>query len=246
MNTYQLQLDRPRPYFAEIPYYLWGHVNYDSEGDCKRPTDREWTSMQLEHRGTREVIDIHQVNGEWHVEGNAATVARLALFLSDRCGARSVEPLDSPGANWDHSAASVRASRVASEFEQPVLGPFDSHLFWGSWKWIGWFATEFTWVGRWIMHSIVRNDPRGVSLCIDWLKTPPSFPEQEVALSHALHTLCGEANRSGKDWVAWYEGGWFSKGAKARYPEPDFNAWLAEMKVEFGEESEPGVGAASQ
>jgi hypothetical protein len=43
MATHRLRLTEPRPFFAEVPYYLWGQVNYDSEGDCKSPTDREWT-----------------------------------------------------------------------------------------------------------------------------------------------------------------------------------------------------------
>jgi hypothetical protein len=43
----------PLPFFAEYPYYLWGEVNYDSEGDCKRPTDRAWTRLELANRATR-------------------------------------------------------------------------------------------------------------------------------------------------------------------------------------------------
>jgi len=237
MATYCLQLDRPRPFFAEIPYYLWGQVNYDSEGDCKQPTDRQWTWIYLQHRRTREVIELKQVEGAWLAEGNDATAARLALFFATRCGAKPDAAPAEPGGGWDHAAALLRASRVASEFEQPVLAPFDSHLFWGSWKWIGWFATEFTWVGRWIMHSVVRNDPRAIPLCIDWLKGPPRFPEQEVALCYAVQRLSGEPARSGREWVSWYDGGWFSNGAKAQYPEPNFDAWLAELKAEFGGES---------
>jgi hypothetical protein len=237
MATYRLQLDRPRPFFAEIPYYLWGQVNYDSEGDCKKPTDRQWTWMYLQHRGTQEVIDIKQDEGAWFVEGNDETAGRLVLFLAERCGATTDLAPAEPGGAWDHAAALLRASRVASEFEQPALAPFDSHLFWGSWKWIGWYATEFTWVGRWIMHSVVRNDPRGIPLCIDWLKAPPRSPQQEVALCYAVQRLSGEPTRGGREWVRWYEGDWFSKGAKFQYPEPNFDAWLAELKAEFGGES---------
>lgn len=40
----------PRPFFAEYPYFLWGEVNYDSDGDCRRPTDREWTQLDLTRR----------------------------------------------------------------------------------------------------------------------------------------------------------------------------------------------------
>lgn len=237
MATYCLQIDRALPYFAELPYYLWGQVNYDSEGDCARPTDRAWSWMDLQHRGTQESVRIAHEGAAWFVHGNVQTAARLALFLVERCGATPGPKRGDVGADWDQAAAAWRASRVACEFEQPSLSPFDNHFFWGSWKWIGWYATDCTWVGRWIMHSVVRKEPRAIPLCVDWLKAPPSFPEQEIALCHAMQHLSGEPARSGREWVRWYEGGWFSTGAKRRYPEPNFDAWLAELKEEFGEAS---------
>ena len=238
MAEYGIELDQPRPFFAEIPYYLWGQVNYDSEGDCKRPTDRQWTWISLEHRGTQERIDVRQsAKGEWLIDGSEETASRLSRFLAERCGATPLSPLAEPVQSWDHAAARLRALRVASEFEQTVLSPFDSHLFWGSWKWIGWYATEFTWIGRWIMHSVVRNDPRAIPLCIDWLRGPPRFPEQEVAICYAVQLLSGAPARSGREWVRWYNGGWVSKGAKLRYPEPNYDAWLAELKANFGGET---------
>jgi hypothetical protein len=234
MAAYRLQLDLPRPYFAEIPYYLWGQVNYDSEGDCKKPTDRQWTWMDLEHRGTKEVIRIKHEDRTWLLQGNDDAVTRLAFFLVERCHATPISGPADVGARRDHSAALLRASAVASEFEQPVLAPFDNHFFWGSWKWIGWYATDCTWVGRLIMHSVVRNDSRAIPLCIDWLRGPPRFQQQEVALCYAMERLSGEPARRGHEWVRWYEGGWFSTGAKARYPEPNFDAWFAELKAQFG------------
>lgn len=83
--------------------------------------------------------------------------------------------------------------RDAIEFEEEILKPFDSHLFWGSWKWIGWFGTEFTWIGRWIMHSVVRRDTRAVKLCIDWLKDGTYSAEQSSALRYGLSKLTGIA-----------------------------------------------------
>jgi hypothetical protein len=84
---------------------------------------------------------------------------------------------------WDHERALARAARVQMEFEKPELQPFNiGHLFWGSWKWVGWFATDFTWVGRWIMHSVVTNDPRAVNLCIDWLRSGTVAEQQSQAL----------------------------------------------------------------
>jgi hypothetical protein len=237
MAPLRLQIDRPLPYFAEIPYYLWGQVNYDSEGDCKNPTDREWTRMYLQHRGTEEVVEIRKDKKSCLVTATVETQARLGLFFVNRCSANPVIKPIRLNLNWDHTAASVRAAKVASEFEQPAFAPFDSHFFWGSWKWIGWFATDCTWVGRWIMHSVVRNDTRAIPLCIDWLKAPPRFPEQEAALCYAVQRLSDESARGGKEWVRWYEGSLFLKGAKVRYPQPDLNVWLAEMKREFGGEN---------
>jgi hypothetical protein len=54
MANYRLRLTEPRPFFAELPYYLWGEVSYDSEGDCKSPTDQSWTWLDLMNRETRE------------------------------------------------------------------------------------------------------------------------------------------------------------------------------------------------
>jgi hypothetical protein len=132
-----LQLRQPRPYFAELPYYLWGQVNYDSEGDCKKPPDRQWTWMYLQHRGTRGVVDVKQENGEWLIEGDDETSARLAMFLIERCGGRLDPSLSAAAGQWDHPAALARTLPVRSEFEQSALAPFDTKLFWGSWKWVG-------------------------------------------------------------------------------------------------------------
>jgi hypothetical protein len=124
---------------------------------------------------------------------------------------------------------------VAEEFASPKLAIFDSHLFWGSWKWIGWFATEFTWVGRWIMLSVYKGDARGVPLCVDWLKQGTFNADQSSTLRQALFDLTGESFASDAQWVRWYEGSLFRKGAKTRFPEPDFGVWLAELKAEYGD-----------
>lgn len=232
MTSHRLSFSSPRPYFAELPYYLWGQVNYDSEGDCKKPTDRQWTWMTLEHRGTREGVHVKQEGDAWLIEGDDPTAARLAIFLADRCGATTAPSLAAAAGEWNHEAAMRRTLPVRTEFEQPALAPFDSHLFWGSWKWVGWFGTEFTWVGRWIMHSVVRNDPRAIALCIDWIKET-RFPEQAEALAYAVQRLSGEPARSPQEWVRWYEGSLLSNGAKIRFPEPDINTWYAELKREW-------------
>lgn len=223
-----------RPFFAEVPYYLWGEVNYDSEGDCECPTDRSWHELYVQNRDTRETLTAVADENFWTVEAPGEICTRLQLLLASRGAAEgSSVPL-----NWDHASALGRADRVALEFSQPVLAPFDSHMFWGSWKWIGWFGTEFTWVGRWILHSVVRRDVRAVSLCIEWLKSGTYDERQSIALRYALAHLTGETFPSDKAWVNWYEGNLYSSGAKKRYPEPDTNAWLADIKAHMA--SSPG------
>lgn len=84
MTTHRLRLDSPRPYFAEVPYYLWGQVNYDSEGDCKSPTDRKWTWLELTNRETRERLEITSQEDTWEVSGTnpcAAGCPVLGLAL---------------------------------------------------------------------------------------------------------------------------------------------------------------------
>jgi hypothetical protein len=232
MATHELTLSQPRPYFAEVPYYLWGEVNYDSEGDCKKPTDRNWTWLRLERRDTGETVEISGNREQWEIDGPDPAAARGALFLAERCGASVRAETARAVADWNHAVALSRAARVAREFEQPDLAPFDTRLFWGSWKWIGWFATEFTWVGRWIMHSVVRKDPRAVSLCIDWLKQGTVSEVQSAALRHALSVLTGARFDSDEAWLRWYHGGLLAQGQKAQYPEPNFDSWLADLKAQ--------------
>jgi hypothetical protein len=229
MATYQLQLTGPRPFFAEVPYYLWGQVNYDSEGDCKSPTDRNWTWLDLTNRETREHLEVSSREGTWDVMGEDPLAARAALLLVSRCGGEWVGPVPAgPLHGWDHQRASARAARVRQEFERPELRPFDAgHLFWGSWKWVGWFGTEFTWVGRWIMHSVGTNDTRAVNLCVEWLRSGTVAEAQSQALRYALNRLTGRSFATDREWVDWYA----THGVR-QYPEPDFHQWHAELKAQ--------------
>ncbi len=233
---YELTNIKPRPYFAEIPYYLWGTVNYDSDGDCKRPTDREWTWIEFTHRGTNESLRIELEEKKWKVTGDNPLAARATLFLTTRCAQSSVGPNPvNHVKHWQHEQAMVRADRVAEEFSSAKLKIFDSHLFWGSWKWIGWYATDFTWVGRWIMVSVLKNDMRGIPLCISWLKNGTVNTNQDKALRLALCELTGESFDTNRAWIRWYDGGLLRKGSKTQYPDPDLDIWLADLKEEYGD-----------
>jgi hypothetical protein len=233
MAEHRLEPGGERPYFAEVPYSIWGEVNYDSEGDCNSPRDRSWKELYLENRVTRERVSITIEDGAWLVEGDEPAASRASLFLAHRCGARALSgQAPAASADWNHDAALKRAAEVAAEFEHPDLAIFDSHLFWGSWKWIGWFATEFTWVGRWIMHSVVRRDTRAVNLCIDWLKSGTFNADQSAALRGALGILTGHHCASDDEWILWYEGSAGAPGHREKYPEPDFDRWLEDIKAD--------------
>jgi len=236
MACYRLRLTEPRPYFAEVPYYIWGEVDYDSDGDCSTPIDRQWTGLALTHRDTGQELQISVESGSWAVEGADPMAARAAYFLIRRCHASPVnqEPQGQLG-DWDHDRAMGRASRVQSVFERPELKPFAvGHWFWGSWKWIGWYGTSFTWVGRWIMESLLTADTRAVNLCVDWLKQGTAGEPQSAALRYALNRLTGLSFESDEAWVRWYFGrGWFSRGkGRSLYPEPDFIQWQAELRAQ--------------
>jgi hypothetical protein len=110
------------------------------------------------------------------------------------------------------------------------LRPFDvGQWFWGSWKWVGWFATEFTWVGRWIMHSVVTGDTRAVNLCADWFQHGPASKQQSQALRYALGRLTGRSFTTDREWVDWY----FADGGIQEYPESDFKQWYADLKEQM-------------
>jgi hypothetical protein len=227
MQQYSLIVNAPRPYFAEFPYALWGEVNYNSEGDCRRPTDQEWTELELTHRVTGAELTIMGSRQEFRVASeDPALAAQAATFLAERAGATVIDAIPQRLLHgWSYRDAYARTARIRAEFPRPELTPFDSHLFWGSWKWVGWFATEFTWVGRWIMNAVLTHDARAVFLCIYWLKSGTFHPDQSAALRHALALFTPQHFPSDKEWVAWYE-----REGHRLYPEPDLQVWLNELK----------------
>jgi hypothetical protein len=231
MPQYSLIVSAPRPYFAEFPYALWGEVNYNSEGNCRRPTDQEWTVLELTHRETGAELTIRGTRPAFQVASeDPALAAQAAVFLAEHTGTAVIEAI--PQAlldGWSYRDAYARTARIRAEFPRPELIPFDSHLFWGSWKWVGWFATQFTWVGRQIMNAVLTRDVRAVFLCIDWLKSGTFHPDQSAALRHALALLTTQHFPSDQEWVAWYE-----REGQRLYPVPDSQAWENELKRSGG------------
>jgi hypothetical protein len=224
-GQYVLTASGPRPFFAEVPYYVWGDVNYDSDGDCKHPTDREWSELYLGNRESGESLTIVCEGDNWLVEGSNPAAERAAYFLIERCGAKPFDDSFTLATDWDHSVVWSRAAAVQAAFSDQDLCPFDNNYFFGAWKWVGWFASEFTWGARWIMLSVRNRDPRAVFLCVDWL-TEGAHEPQEAALMHALQLLTGLPARSADEWISWFE----SEGSKL-YPKPDFDQWYADLKA---------------
>jgi mannose-6-phosphate isomerase-like protein (cupin superfamily) len=163
--------------------------------------------MELTHRETDEHLDIASDGNEWTISGPDPAAARLAFFMLKRCNAENVGPyLEDQLRSWNHNEAAARATRVAAEFQNELLMPFaNGHMFWGSWKWIGWFGTEFTWVGRWIMDSVVRNDARAVNLCIYWLRNGTCHESQSKTLRYALERFTGQSYATDAEWLQWYD-----------------------------------------
>lgn len=221
----KVQVENEKPFFAEFPYYLWGEVNYDSEGDCVVPTDRNWNYLFVQNRETCETFEIVGQDSILEIKGDSEKLEmKVAKFLIARCNGKLLEgvvELDS----WDHEAANKRTERIQLDFNNTILKPFDSHLFWGSWKWTGCFATEFTWVGRMIMNSLLISDKRAVILCIDWLRAGTFNREQSDALRYALNLFTGCTFATDDEWIKWYD-----QTGNEKFPEPDFNLWMEELK----------------
>lgn len=238
-TTLSIDCFGPRPYFAEIPYALWGEVNYDSDGNCTKPTDRSWTWMYLLNRNTRARVDLSSGDPRDQVplrmtirSKDPALAARTASFLIARCeGAAVGEDLRSlVGEDFSLDVAMAESEWVRQQFARPELSPFDNELFWGSFKWRGPLASEYTWVGRWILTAVLTHDRRAVSLCIDWLEAGTVSPLQSRALRTALEGWTGERFDTDKDWVDWYKRG----PGQRLFPEPDFDLWHFEQLIAAG------------
>jgi len=171
----------PLPFFAEYPYYVWGEVNYKSEGNCQRPTDRAWTELAIKNRDSGESLAIAVRDGEIEIDGPSAALA--AALTATRTGSTVALPLD-------HGERIARADRVARQFFDPNLAAFDSFGWWGGWKWIDAFATEFTAGLRVVMQSVHERrivDPEVLPFLTAWRSEPPQeFHETGVAFALAF------------------------------------------------------------
>lgn len=160
-----LKIPKLRPYFAEVPYYLWGATNYDSYGNCRRPTDQKWTHLIVRNRWTGARVTIYKswFSFHWVIESDSAQLAsRTSLFLAERSDAviREWDPAKFVG-KWSHNEGLARAKMVRDVFAQPLLRPIDKDAFWVHWKIIEWptdYAAGPADAARLIMNSIEAPD----------------------------------------------------------------------------------------
>ncbi len=79
----------PFPDFRQIADMLWGYdVEYDSDGNCEYPADRNWTELYIKRRPSdKYFIDIYSDTETTIIESNDAVSANsVALFLIEWSG----------------------------------------------------------------------------------------------------------------------------------------------------------------
>ena len=196
----------PLHFFAEYPYFAWGEVDYDSDGDCERPTDRNWTSLLLTNRETRERLKILKASGSsrpaiFGVAGTNPESIRLAAYLTVlRTGGAivEVEPEGEIYAADLDRVITVPAERledverIRKMFLNPALAPLDSHAWWGGWKWCSDFCTDATSGLRMTMKAVEEGkaSPEIIAWLRKWWDNPPQRHHRE-GVRHAIRVLTG-------------------------------------------------------
>ncbi len=227
----ELELSGIPPYFAEIPYYVWGDINYDSDGDCKFPTDRTWDWLELRHRKTDEWLEISRENAFWTILGSGSGAERVVRYLAERCDGEVSGGHASNDTAWNHSSGVQRAAHVIRVFADSRLAPLDRMVFFGGWKWISHFATEFTWVYRYMIHSVLHNDKRIVPVCVDVLQQVDMTENIRSGIQYVLAQLTGLSFHKDRDWKRWYQRGTNGREkGKRLYPKPDIQEWYDDLK----------------
>jgi hypothetical protein len=198
--------NKPLPFFAEYPYFLWGEVNYDSEGDCARPTDRFWTELDVTNRHDDTTVSILREGSDtappvYSVSGSdLLTVQRAAYLTALRTeGGILTGEASSPEAPDRHFADvpyltdfRAEADEVQAMFLNPALIPFDTQAWWGGWKWCRETASEFTSGLRHTMLAVQRGtaDDKFMKWLKDYWNQPvPEWHREGVR--HALTVLTG-------------------------------------------------------
>lgn len=142
------------PFFAEYAHYLWGIVNYDSEGNCEKPTDRQWTYLYVENRANQEFIEIFISNENcFEIEGNNKDIVNKSIKLTEyRRDNNFVKTFDE----------FKLADEIHEMFINPKLAIFDKMRWWCGWKWNKLYCTDFSYTFRYIMNAVENslNNPK--------------------------------------------------------------------------------------
>ena len=66
VTTFFVRTPNPRPDFRSVAVFLWDEEHdYDSDGDCLYPADRNWTELTLDSREREnERVDVDPVSEE--------------------------------------------------------------------------------------------------------------------------------------------------------------------------------------
>lgn len=198
------------PYFASLPYYLWGEINYDSDGDCNNPTDRAWSYLSVRNR----------INKSKHFSVAVSDDKKTMTIDGDDESTNLVKEFFSDTPNKD---GMKRVDVVNYCFNHPNVQKFDQgHAFWGSWKWVGTMASEFTHVGRLLMMDAMRHSDTGAFVALQWYEEARQRRNQPVI--KALHSHLVETCH-----MLDVEGGLVLEKVP---DEPDADKWEAEL-LEF-------------
>ena len=92
----------------------------------------------------------------------------------------------------------LAADRVHAMFSNPALEPFDSHPWWGGWKWSGDYASETAGGLRYTLKAVEEGtaSPEMFEWLQGWWNAPPN-PDYASGVRYALYAL------TGSDPAAW-------------------------------------------
>jgi len=213
--------ERELPVFAEYGAFCWGEVDYESRGDCGRPTDRGWSWLEVRARAGGERLLVFRPEpaetspGFPHplrVEAASSRLAWLGVYMTMRrvpsvawlrrrghmigYGALADQLLvgEDVDARWE------RAGGVRAQFGLETLRAYDSMDWWGGWKWTGAFSSPSAWPLRRVMHAVASRDTSALGPIVEALERD----ERREGHLHALQTLAGRTFVSDDEWRAWW------------------------------------------
>jgi hypothetical protein len=212
------------PFFAEYAAFCWGKVDYETQGDCERPTDRRWNWLEVSARATRDRLLVFrppeagkataQFPHPLLVEATASRLVWLAAYLTLR-RSRAVAFLKRRGhmagyaaiadqllAGEDLEGRWNRCDELRGQFESEALRPYDTPAWWGGWKWEGDFSSPSSAPRRRLLRAVLSGDRSASCGLIDDMERgiPPELHDGYLC---ALKTLTGEEFAGQAEWLIW-------------------------------------------